>query len=170
MATELSKEGPNVLTPDKKPPSPDFAAFHQESCQLIHQMDLDGRMVSDFSDEEDDSVTTPLDFRKDWSEETKSIRRWLQKSPKPLIISPEPSRERGDHTQEESYIGCDTDSIVFDYDFLDPAFTEQCESGQDDTLITPATSSSTRSNIPTDYIIDCNWVEPEYPEVWKVGP
>ena len=123
------------------------------------------KLVSDDSEEECDSTATPLNFRVDWStSDTEKMNHWLLTAPI-LLINPEVQRDEMTANKELS-IDWELDSVLSSEDRLD---MEDCELIDDlwgDSL-TPCWRSQSTGTQP---VLDCRWVEPEYPEVWRISP
>ena len=122
-------------------------------------------LVSDSSEEECDSTATPLNFRVGWStSDTEKMNHWLLTAPI-LLINPEVRRDEKTVNKELS-IDWELDSVLSSEDRLD---MEDCELIDDlwgDSL-TPCWRSQSTGTQP---VLDCRWVEPEYPEVWRISP
>eukprot|EP00568_Trieres_chinensis_P002168 CAMPEP_0183317904 /NCGR_PEP_ID=MMETSP0160_2-20130417/59228_1 /TAXON_ID=2839 ORGANISM="Odontella Sinensis, Strain Grunow 1884" /NCGR_SAMPLE_ID=MMETSP0160_2 /ASSEMBLY_ACC=CAM_ASM_000250 /LENGTH=139 /DNA_ID=CAMNT_0025484039 /DNA_START=11 /DNA_END=427 /DNA_ORIENTATION=+ len=102
----------------------DMTAIRQARMQTEQRDDCCQRIVSDG---EEDSVMTPLDYRMDWSKETRGIRRWLGTCPGPLIITTDSPKDEANSSQEES-IDCDMDSVLSCDDFSDINIAEDLDS------------------------------------------
>ena len=122
-------------------------------------------LVSDISEEECDSTAAPLDFRVDWSTgNTEKMNDWLMTAPV-VLIKPEVRRDEMTVNDEmsmgwelESILSCEDSSNMEDFEPIDDLWG--------DTLTSCRKSQCTE----TQPVLDCRWVEPEYPEVCRISP
>ena len=136
---------------------------------------FDGGIVSYSSEEEDESKIAPLDFRVDWSTQTEYASEWQEA----ISFSPEPRieeyPEKGTYSMDwelDSALSCEyLSDLDNDSDQYNDIWEDNKDSKSSSTLastITIARPNGTETR--TDGILDCRWVEPEYPEVWRVHP
>ena len=146
--------------------------FLDRKCVTLTSSEDDGvkshdlrNLVSDISEEECDSTAAPLDFRVDWStSNTEKMNDWLVTAPI-VLINPEVRRDEmavndklSMNWELESILSCEDSSNMEDFEPID------------DLLGDTPTSCRKSQYTETQSDLDCRWVEPEYPEVWRISP
>ena len=122
-------------------------------------------LVSHISEEGCNRTFTPLDFRVEWSTiNTDKMNNQLVASPV-VVIKSEVQRDEmtvSDKSpmdwQLRSILSCEDRSNMEDFEPIDDLWGD-----------TP-TSFRISQYIETQHVIDCRWVEPEYPKVCRAGP
>ena len=126
---------------------------------------FNGRVVFNSSEEDCDITTAPLNFRVDWStSDTERMNDWLLTTP---VLQANPKARRDELTVKDTMpIDWELDSVLSYETRSDMEDSEPIDNLWGDSPTASLRFKSTK----TQPLLDCSWVEPEYPEVWRMSP